>query len=255
MKYWLLGIGCAVYALAMLVLFHVAPGMLRYGIVVCYAVVGVASLVTAASYAARDRLRWAWAAIGAGYLIAFCMKMFIGDNAAIPTFSTERAIIFVVAVFLLNAGLLTGLVLFARVWSGTGLAPSWRGQATLIFLVLAIAVNIPGINVHGRAILNGRIASIGVFTSILGDIASIALVGPIFATAIALRGGILMRPWLFLFFATIAWLADDCTAPLPREVGQSIDVVVRTLAILLSGAAAVAQLWVKREVRSTLDEA
>jgi hypothetical protein len=76
--------------------------------------------------------------------------------------------------------------------------------------------------------------------------------GPIFATAIALRGGVLMRPWLFLFAGTFFWLIDDFVILLPRPLALDLDIVVRPMAVLLGGAAALVQLWIKREVSSGL---
>jgi hypothetical protein len=253
MKYRILAIGCVVYALALLATYHLAPSLTPIGLAVGYGFAGVAAIVTALSYARGDRLRWAWLAFGGGYLIAFVSKVFIGDNAAVTTFSPTRVLLWGIAILLLNIGSVTGLALFASVWSGTGLAPRWRWRATFIFLAIALVLDGPGIYTALRGVFGGTRFAFGALLSSSGDLIAIALVGPIFATAVALRGGILMRPWLFLFFATVSWLADDCAFALPRDLALNVDVVVRSLALTLSGAAALAQLWVKHEVRSSLD--
>jgi hypothetical protein len=252
MKYWWLAFGCLAYGLILLALYHLAsPAIARLGLYACYALAGAAACVTAASYAPRDRLRWAWLAFGAGYSIAFLSK-FVADSTTVAGASTARATLWATMIFLLNAGSVTALVLFARVWSGTGLAPAWRSRATLGFLALALIIGGQNLYLNARAMLGLNPQAFGFFASSVGDVIGIALIGPIFATAIALRGGLLMRPWLFLFSAAICWIVDDALVILPRDLGFNVDIVVRTLAVLLGGAAALAQLLVKREVQAGL---
>jgi hypothetical protein len=253
MKYWWLALGCLAYGLGLLALYHLAsPATARLGLYACYALAAAAAGVTAVSYAPRDRLRWAWLSFGAGYFVAFLSKL-VADSTTIAAASTARATLWAAMIILLNAGSVTALVLFARVWSGTGLAPAWRGRATLGFFALALVIGGQNLYVNGRAMLSLDPRAFGFFASSAGDVIGIALIGPIFATAIALRGGLLMRPWLYLFSAAICWIVDDALFILPRELALNVDIVVRTLAVLLGGAAALAQLMVKREVQAGLD--
>lgn len=46
-------------------------------------------------------------------------------------------------IIVFNVCGVAALALFARDWSGTGMAPAWRTRATLAFFVLAIAIGIP----------------------------------------------------------------------------------------------------------------
>lgn len=255
MKYWLLAAACVVYGLALLALSHAQPGVVRAGLFATYAIAGVASVVTALSYAPRDRLRWAWLSFGAGYLIAFASKLFVGDGAAIPTMSTGRQVAWSVMVLLLNVGSVTAFALFARAWSGTGMAPPWLRRATGVFLAIALLIDAKSLWTALQAMLAGNVWAFGFFSSVAGDIIAVTLVGPIFATAVALRGGILMRPWLFLFVAAVCWLSVDVISILPIEVRTDLDIVMRPVAILFGGAAAVAQLLVKHDVKASLAEA
>jgi hypothetical protein len=255
MKYWLIVAACVAYALGLLAAAHLAPEAARVGLFACYGLAGAAGVVTAFSYTARDRLRWAWLAFGSGYLIAFTSKFFIADGLGILQMSTAQALAWSTIVVLFNASMVTAFVLFARAWSGTGMAPAWRGRATLVFLAIALAVDAKGLLTGGRAMLAGQPWAIGFVASAAGDIAAITLVGPVFTTAIALRGGILMRPWLFLFVACAFWLSDDVIAVLPAELRRDPDMVLRALAILLGAGAAVAQVLVKRDVRASLGDA
>ncbi len=252
MKYWLIVAACVAYALGLLAAAHLAPELARGGLFACYGLAGAAGLVTAFSYTARDRLRWAWMAFGAGYLIAFTSKFFMPDGLAVLQMSRAQAVAWSVMVVLFNASMVTAFAMFARAWSGTGMAPPWRGRATVVFLIIALAVDAKSLLNGGRAMLAGQPWAAGYIASAAGDIAAVTLVGPVFATAIALRGGILMRPWLFLFLACAFWLSVDVIAVLPAELRRDPDIVLRALAILLGAGAAMAQVAVKRDVRASL---
>jgi hypothetical protein len=249
MKYWLLALGCLAYGLLLLALSQLAsPTAARLALYAAYAATAAAAFTTALSYAPGDRLRWAWLFFGGGFAIGFVSKLFLGDSSRAAELPLLGAALWSATIVLLNGVSLTALVIFARVWDGTGLVPPWRGRATLAFVALALLLEGVPLYNSARAMLGLSPVAFGFFVAVLGDVIGIALIGPIFATAIALRGGLLMRPWLFLFCAALCWLLDDATALLPRALALDADIVIRALAVLLGGAAAVAQLWVKREV-------
>jgi hypothetical protein len=251
-RYWLLGAACVLYGVMVALLRHFDPPAARIALFAAYLLAALTGLVTAMSYRARDRLRWAWLAIAAGYAVAFVSKTVLGDNADILRAGTARQATWSLSIVLFNAGIVAGLSLFARVWSGTGMAPPWRLRATLGFFVVAIAIGIP----NGRAAVAllhpVQPLAIGVAASVLGDIVSITLIGPIFATMVALRGGVLARPWIFLFASVLCWLVNNLPPLLPANVATIYDGIVRPAAITFAAAAAVAQLWVKRELRAEL---
>jgi len=252
MKYWVLAVACVVIAFGLLAATRFSPDAARLGLFACYALTGVASLITGFSYGSRDRLRWAWLAFGLGYLLAFGSKVFIGDGLALAQMAPARVVAWSIVVTVFNVASVIAFVLFARVWSGTGMAPAWRARATVLFLVIALAVDAKSLIAGGRAMAAGQAWAFGFFASVASDIIVITLVGPIFATAIALRGGLLMRPWLFLFIASVCWLVTDVLAILPAEMRRDPDMVIRPLAILFGGAAGIAQLFVKRDVSASL---
>jgi hypothetical protein len=255
MKYWLLAAACVAYALVLLVVTQLSPSLARSGLVATYGLSGLAGIATAFSFAPRDRLRWAWLSFGAGYSIAFASKIFVGDGTALAQMSTVRVILWSVTVFLLNLGSVTAFVLFARAWSGTGMAPAWQRRATLVFLAVALLIDTQSLLHAGQAILAGQPSGFGLFASVTGDIVALTLVGPIFTTAVALRGGLLSRPWLFLFAAAVCWMFEDIVPILPNnELVRDLDIMMRSMAVLLGGAAAVAQLMVRRDVRLSLRE-
>ncbi|MCU1277985.1 MAG: uncharacterized protein JWM53_1531 [bacterium] len=255
MKFRLLVAACVAYGLAMLAAFHLAPSLARIGLFAAYAIAGLAALVTGFAYTPRDRLRWAWLSFGTGYLVAFAGKVLIGDSTALPTMSPMRRALWSACVIFLNVGSLVALSLFARVWSGTGLSPRWRSRATVAFVAVALLLAGPNLINNGRLLLTGNPAAYGILASAVADLVAIALVGPIFATMLQLRGGILMRPWLLLFMSSVCWLIVDAMGALPPAVAVNIDMFVRPLAVLCGASAAVAQLWVKQEVSGGLDAA
>jgi hypothetical protein len=255
MKYWLLGAACVAYAIVVAVIFHFAGPTANLFMFSTYAMASVAGVVTAFAYAPRDLLRWAWLTFGAAYGIAFLSKAFIGDSTDLASFSYARSVLWSISIILFNVGMCTALALFARVWSGTGLSPPWRRWATLAFAAVALAIDHASLIAATRSLLTLQPQAFGQFASVTGDVVAIALVGPIFATMVALRGGMLGRPWLFLFLSILCWVLDDATPVMPMALALNVDIFVRPLALAFGVAAAVAQLWVTREVRAGLDRA
>jgi hypothetical protein len=253
-KYWILGAACVLYGITVAVLRTVDPPLARYALFAAYLVPTFACAVTATTYGARDRLRWAWIVFAAGYGVAFVSKTVIGDLNDVVNASTGRQLTWSAFILMFNAGTVGGLMLFSSVWSGTGMAPPWRRWATLGFLGLALLVAIPNVHRTVGLISAGTPIAIGGTASVVGDIFSITLIGPIFATMIALRGGVLARPWIFIFASVVCWLINNVPPLLPTEVANIYDGVVRPSAITFAGAAAIAQIWVQREVRASLPD-
>lgn len=254
MKYWILGVACVLYGVMVALLRHFDPAAARIALFAAYAMPAVAGITTALSYGARDRLRWAWLVFASGYGLGFLSKVVIGDLAENLHAATSRQAAWSLFVIGFNSCSVTGLALFSRVWSGTGMAPEWRRWATLGFFVVAIAIGIPNArNALALFQLNGPIG-IGGFASVVGDVISVTLIGPIFATMIALRGGVLARPWIFLFASVLCWMLNNLPPVLPTDVAVFYDGIVRPSAITFAAAAAIAQLWIKRDLRAEMPD-
>jgi hypothetical protein len=252
MKYWLLGVACAVYAVATTVMSHLSPPLGRALLTATYAFAGVASCVIALEYGRKDLLRSAWLLFGASFVVAFVSKIFVGELA--PTFSPQRQAVWSAFVAVLNVGSVAAFWMFALVWKDSAMVPPWRRRATMLFFLAALAMNARGLYVYARDMIALTPAAFGEFIGVLGDVVSLTLAGPVFATAIALRGGLLMRPWMFLFAASVAWMIDDLTVVVPRPLVHDVDVLARSLAVLLGGAAALAQDWARRDIRAAMSE-
>lgn len=245
MKYRLLAAAPFVYAAAVALAAEWLPAPVwRAGFAASYGLAAVASLATALLFGRGDRLRWAWLFLGLSYAIGFASRVAIGADTGTAVMSPWLGTVWSALTIGLNVAGLAGEVALARVWSGTGLAPAWRWHVTLVMLALGLLVDGKAVLDTGQAMLHGDRQSIGLLVSTVCDIASIALVGPIFATMLALRGGLLVYPWAFLFACSLAWLLDDATVLLSGKLFARADLICRLVATQFGVAAALAQRWV-----------
>jgi len=162
---------------------------------------------TAAGFARGDYLRRAWILLGAVYAML----------AAVQILPVDRiGLVAVVVISLVLNGLgVAALVHFALAHRVAGLAiGSRRGNLAVFLGVLAVALIIDGWPIFEtlRRLENGdRVAAMYVISSV-GDLLSLLLIAPIFLTALALRGGLLLWPWAMLAASTVSWLLVDSEA-------------------------------------------
>ncbi|HEX4462730.1 MAG TPA: hypothetical protein VIA18_32365 [Polyangia bacterium] len=252
MKYALLGgsvVACALLALLASLTF--SPPLAEFLCAASYGLASVMGLLNAANYGRHDRLRWAWLCFGLGYLFGFASAVAFGTRPDAERMTTLAVTLWNLCVLFLNVFLVASEAWFARMWSNTGLAPPGRLGATIVFLALALLFD-------GKAALHdigllahGNVRALSDLTSLTTDIISIGLVGPIFATVIALRGGLLVRPWIFLFLSSFAWLLDDATVLLPHHAAAA-DLFTRVLAVQFAFAAAMAQRLVRADLSAAM---
>jgi hypothetical protein len=252
MKYALLGGGVVACALlALLASLTFSPPLAAFLCTASYGLAGAIGLLNAASYARHDRLRWAWLCFGLGYLCGFASAVAFGTRPDAERMTTLAVTVWSLCILFLNVFLVASEAWFARMWSNTGLAPPGRLGATLGFLTLALLFDGKAA-LHDIALLvHGDVRAISDLISLTTDIISIGLVGPIFATVIALRGGLLVRPWIFLFLSSFVWLLDDATVLLPHHAADA-DLFARVLAVQLAFAAALAQRLVRADLSAAM---
>jgi len=256
-KFRVLVIVCAAAVAVACVVFAVLPAPLewqfaRWATLASYATAVVGAAIGAASFGRRDRLRWAWvlvasyAAIGVGKVLLWGSPRHVGPALGLLP-NTLTPLTNGVSTILLNVCCVAGLVLFARVWHGTGLTPPWRGRITVAAFALGLVVG--GVPVWNdiRLIAAGQSIRIGGLASSLGDIAAITLIGPIVVTAIAMRGGRLVWPWTILTVSSIAWLGFDAVQLLPARMMPVSDLATVMVATVATGASGVAHRWAVRE--------
>jgi hypothetical protein len=209
----------------------------------------IASVRTGRRIGWRERLGMAWIAFGLSYVFLFSTTLLVGDTTRNVTATTLSPTVVWIRNSLTFGANLTGIIsfiLFARVWSGTGLVPRWRWLATLISVAVTLAV--AGRTTWSDLMLARSLEpdAVGNLFSDVGDIVSFSIIGPVAATAIALRGGALAWPWFLLTVSSIAWLVYDVGGYFGRAE-QVVEISAVVIADLYALAAALAQLLVVRQ--------
>ncbi len=169
--------------------------------------VAASSWRAAVGFARGDYLRRAWLLLGACYAI-------IGAIQLIPFAKIGLALVIAISL-VLNAVGVAALVHFARAHRVAGLElGSRRRSLAVLAAVLAIAAVIdvwPIVDTMQR-LQHGDLRPAMYIISSLGDLVALVLIAPIFLTALALRGGLLLWPWAMLAASTVSWLVVDSEA-------------------------------------------
>lgn len=243
-------------ALAVSALFALLPASARSPTLVPLSIaisgaVALASVLTARRIGWRDRLGLAWIAFGLCHIMLCATTALVGDSTRTAMFSLSPVVEWVRNALTFGANLfgIIAFVLFARVWSGTGLVPRWRWLATLVSVAVTLVVVGPTTWNDLLLARNMRLDAIGNLLSEVGDIVSLAIIGPVAATAIALRGGALAWPWFLLTISSIAWLLYDVGGYFGRAE-QVVELSALISADLFALAAALAQGMVTRQAGS-----
>jgi hypothetical protein len=211
----------------------------------------VASLLTARRIGWRERLGLAWLAFGVCYIFLFSTTLLVGDTTRTVASSLSPIVEWSrnTLTFAANLTSVVSFILFARVWSGTGLVPRWRWLATL--LSVAVTLLVAGRTTWSDLLLARSLHAdaVGNLLSDVGDIVCFSIIGPVAATAIALRGGALAWPWFLLTVSSVAWLIYDVGGYFgPAEQLGELSAVI--IADLFALAAALAQGLVVRQADS-----
>lgn len=215
--------------------------------VAAFLLAALGSLAAARSFQTSDYLRIAWHTQAAGSLLLAVSSVLRGLEPA-DTMLLARTPL----VFMANVMTVIGAVIFARAHRVAGLELPWTRQARVTFFAAITAVALlaagPSIGVLVKPALRGDMTSWMQIFSAIGDFVFLVLIAPIFMTAVALRGGLLTWPWVFLTASTAAWLLYDAQDsvlyffPQLEALDRTIMTVpLRVLACTLLFAASVAQ--------------
>jgi hypothetical protein len=152
---------------------------------------------------------------------------------------------------LANAFAVGGMVLFALMWSRTGLPlPLTRRQKVVVALLLGAATVLtvgPDLASMTARAAQGDVVSLSLAVGDACDVAVFLLVVPVFLTARAFSGGSLAWPFGLLSASTFAWLLLDAFATYGDLAGVTpgtaavVSGSLRTLACCLLAAAGVTQ--------------
>ena len=140
----------------------------------------------------------------------------------------------------LNALTVFALALFSRVWRSLGLQPPWYRQATALAFALGCLVVGPSLIHALEAMISGPARPWSMLISPTADLLAITLMGPLAASAVAMRGGALMWPYVFLSADCVAWLFFDAGALLSGDAQRIADSFLASTGMLYCGAAGLA---------------
>lgn len=226
-----------------------------------YEVIFVKTLATAGClYAAfgfhrGDYLRRAWILLGFSYFLLLAIDLFFappahtGVTGFSPTVMRLRGSI----VLLSNLAAVAGLFMLARTWREAGLEPPGsplsRRLMAVGFAVVTMVVVGQSIYFDTRDLAAGNLQGFAGIASDLGDLISLCLIAPVLWTALALRGGVLVWPWLLLSAAQIGWLLYDAAGTLGYALHlehgrlRPVEELFRSLACTMAMISGVAQRW------------
>jgi hypothetical protein len=230
-----------------------------------YAVVALASkslaliggLVAAFAFSRGDYLRRAWLFVAFGYLPLVLKDLLPGGGpwleATSATWGAARALLAVLG----NALSVVGLWYLARTSRVAGLEPPGSPLARRALLLagafVALALVMPGMRSDLHDVHANDISSLSNVAGDVGDVISFMLIAPVLLTAIALRGGRLVWPWILLTLGNVGWLVFDGPAALAALTGGMTPVLravaegARTAACLYYAGAGLAQRWAMSE--------
>jgi hypothetical protein len=201
-----------------------------------------------------DYLRRAWVLSGACMLLLLVRDLtlipVVDAGLAGPGLEPFRRGLVVAA----NVSSVAGTALLARAWSVAGLSTAGR-RAWLVaagVVVSLVATGWPLVHDLQR-LRDGDFAAVPFLASDLGDTISLALVAPLLETALALRGGALLRPWALLTAGGLCWILYDAAwgiGPLLHIDGSAhVGLVVEAFRGLACGLIACAGVAQRRVVR------
>jgi hypothetical protein len=157
-----------------------------------------------------DYLRTAWYTVSISYLplVGSAVLRWFDPHSGSKTIGLVRGLLTLVANFV---GAVS-MFLFARAYRIAGIDLGSRAKKITAGVVAGgIALAIAGVEMYQAAAALGGgdyTATVDLFGAV-GDVVTLALIAPILLTALALRGGLLMWPWILIAAANIAWLFDD----------------------------------------------
>lgn len=173
------------------------------------ALVGCAT--AALGFEPGDYLRRAWTLIGACVMFLFARDVFA--LAAHPAAGDRTALMVQGLLATLGNGCsVWGTAMLARAWRVAGLEPDGEGSRGALLpaaVILAVLVNGWPIVSDLKALSGGNAFALVPLTSDLADAAVVVMLAPLARTALALQGGLLRWPWVFMTMSGLLWLGFD----------------------------------------------
>jgi hypothetical protein len=170
----------------------------------------IGPLMAASTFDRGDYLRRAWLCFGAAAAFLFLAQLSRFWTGP----SNGMGWIRVGAIFLSNTATSVGSILFARTAGKAGLelpgSKLSRGGGYVISVGIALLFAVPALLQPIQHFSTSRLpGGLVPFFATIGDATSLALIAPILMTALALRGGLIAWPWIFLTCGELSWLIFD----------------------------------------------
>jgi hypothetical protein len=246
----------ALAAALLLALLEAVPGARVAVALTAYLLSAAAAWWAARIFSSDDYLRRAWALFALNPLVLGVGRLLKPDVGILPPGPLVDGLL-VAATLLANAFAVVGMVLFALMWSRTGLPlPLTRRQKVVVALLLGAATLVTVgpdlVSMVARA-AQGDVVALSLAVADVCDVAVFLLVVPVFLTARAFSGGSLAWPFGLLSASTFAWLLLDAFATYGDLAGVTpgtaavVGGTLRTLACCLLAGAAVTQRLALRE--------
>lgn len=210
------------------------------------------SLAAALHFQRGDYLRNAW------LLFAFSYGLyFVGDLTLTTGVFSDRSWTPLANGILTVVGNMAAAVAtwkLARASRIAGLEPPWSPPVRIVIQLVAIALALlvtgDATITYTQQLAEGDMTAIRMLASCLGDIFCFSLLGPMFLTAVSLRGGVLVWTWSLLTLSGLSWLGVDGAATFLPAMGVSQSAsqdtfeTLRCVANAYLGTAALYQRWI-----------
>ena len=206
--------------------------------------VGAAAACVAAAmrYAAGERLHAAWLLLALNLVLLLVKDVLFGPqlHLHLPLPGARAAL-----VMSGNAATVVAMLLLAGALRATGFAElvSRRRQvvAQLASIALALATTGWAFSVNLASLRHGTPGAAEHLASDVGDFLTFSLIAPLALVTVALRGGALFWPWLFLVLSKVCWMLFDVILIAHSDRVRPWAELCRLSALALLMAAGIAQ--------------
>lgn len=252
----------AVMALGLAVVGPDRADFYRVEVAILEAFAFTGTLLAALQLQRGDYLRNAW------LLFAFSYSLyFVGDLTLTTGPFSDRSWTNVangVLTIVGNVAAAMATWMLARASRIAGLEPPWSAPVRIVIQIVAIALALlvtgQATVAYARQVAQGDTEAIRMLASCFGDIFCFSLLGPMFLTALSLRGGVLVWIWTLLTLSGLSWLGVDGAATFLPAMGVSQDdsqgvfETLRCIANAYLGTAGLYQRWMLSRARESIAE-
>jgi hypothetical protein len=211
-----------------------------------YVLAAFGGFAGASAFERGDRMRIAWISIGLANVFGAIPPLILlrPPLHVVPAASALSSVPYTIEIasdVLLNVLEVIGIVIFAQAWRSLGVRSRWYLVATGIAFAVGAATAGPALVDAVRHFeLGGPHDQLTTVISSLGDLTSITMIGPLAVTAVAMRGGAFVWPFVFLTIGNLTWLLYDAGSLLSGNTQTIMDLACASLGSIMTGTAGLA---------------